>query len=139
LAIRDIADLGRPGIRLAGRNAGSGTRVWLDARLKSLGIDGSAISGHGVELRTHGDVALAVASGRADAGLGVRAAAEALGLTFVPLFFERYDLFIDADRVDDPALAPLLDRLATGSFRDEVRRIRGYDAGHTGEELSLTA
>lgn len=139
LSIRDVADLGRPGVRLADRNAGSGTRVWLDARLKALGIERSRINGSGGELRTHTDVALAVASGQADAGLGVRAAAERFGLGFVPLFFERYDLFIDADRVDEPALAPLLDRLATGSFRQEVRRIRGYDAGHTGEELSRTA
>jgi putative molybdopterin biosynthesis protein len=139
LDIRDVADLGRPGIRLAERNAGSGTRVWLDARLGALGIDRATIAGHGGELRTHHDVALAVAAGHADAGLGVRAAAEQMGLGFVPLFFERYDLFLDADRIDDPVLSPLLDRLATGSFRQEVRRIRGYDAGHTGEELSLTA
>lgn len=135
LGLRDIADLARPGLRFANRNEGSGTRVWLDRALRDAGVDGPVIAGYDAPLSTHTAVAEYVAAGLADVGVGIRPAAERLSLGFVPLFRERYDLVVDAARIDDPALAPLLDRLLAGSFRREVRRMTGYDADHTGEQL----
>jgi len=135
--IRDIEDLAGTGLRFANRNAGSGTRVWLEARLRSLGIDGAAIQGFETELRTHREVALAVAAGTADVGLGIRAAAEEHGLDFTPLFHERYDLVMDADRAEELPLAVLRDRLESRGFRAEVNGLSGYDSGHTGDEVSL--
>lgn len=135
--IKDISDLVNVGVRFANRNAGSGTRVWLDARLRELAISSGAIVGYDVELRTHSDVALAVASGAADAGLGVRAAADRFGLVFTPLFFERYDLVFKADRAEDEPLVRLRDRLESRAFRDEVRGLCGYDADHTGDGVRI--
>ncbi|MEI8081234.1 MAG: substrate-binding domain-containing protein, partial [Actinomycetes bacterium] len=136
-AVADIAGLADPSIRFANRNAGSGTRVWLDARLRETQTPHDAIRGYSEELSTHSDVAVAVASGRADVGLAIRAAAEQYELEFTPLFTERYDLVIDSGRANDESLARIKDHLDTRRFRQEVGKLRGYDAGHTGEETRL--
>jgi len=135
--ITDIADLAGSTVRFANRNAGSGTRVWLDARLRECGIAHEAILGYDRELRTHAEVAIAVASDAADVGLAIRAAAEQYGLEFTPLFTERYDLVIDARRADEASIARIKDHLDTRRFRRGVGRLCGYDAGHTGEETRL--
>lgn len=133
----DIPDLAGGGVRFANRNPGSGTRVWLDARLHVLGIPPEAIAGYDLELRTHRDVALAVASGQADVGLGIRAAAEEFGLDFSPLFMERYDLVFAADRAEDEPFARLRERLDSRAFHSEVGGLGGYDAKHTGDGVRL--
>lgn len=136
-SVKGIEDLADPAVRFANRNPGSGTRVWLDARLRELGIPHDQISGYQVELRTHGEVALAVASGAADVGLGIRAAAEQHGLEFTPLFTERYDLVFDAARAEGEDVRRLLDRLGSRDLRRGIDDLRGYDASHTGEETRL--
>lgn len=132
-AVTDIGDIADGALRFANRNRGSGTRVWLEARLQSLGIPDEAIVGFQTELRTHSDVALAVSTGQADIGLGIRAAAEQYGLEFTPLFLERYDIVIPADRAEELPLAMLRDRLESRGFRAEVGALSGYDAEHTGD------
>lgn len=138
LKVRDIGDLVGGSARFANRNTGSGTRVWLEARLRALGTTGEAIPGFDTELRTHTDVALAVSCGAADVGLGIRAAAEKFDLDFTPLFMERYDLVIPADRSEELPLAVLRDRLESRGFKAEVRRLAGYDAEHTGDGKRVT-
>jgi putative molybdopterin biosynthesis protein len=135
--VRSIADLAGGDVRFANRNPGSGTRVWLDAHLKTLAIAPDSIAGYDVELRTHSDVALAVFSGRADAGLGVRAAAERFDLEFTPLFMERYDLVFAADRAEDEPFVRLRERLDSRGFQSEVRGLGGYNADHTGDGTRL--
>jgi molybdate-binding protein len=134
---KGVEDLADSAVRFANRNAGSGTRVWLDARLRELGIPHAAINGYEVELRTHGEVALAVASGAANVGLGIRAAAEKYELEFTPLFTERYDLVFDAQRAEGEDVRRLLDRLGSRKLRRGIDDLRGYDASHTGEETRL--
>ena len=107
------------------------------ARLRALGIAPATIPGYDVELRTHSDVALAISTGAADAGLGVRAAAERYRLEFAPLFMERYDLVFAADRADEEPFVRLRDRLDNRGFHSEVGRIGGYDAEHTGDGTRL--
>ena len=85
-----FADL--PGRSFINRQKGSGTRMLLDYELKKAGIDPSTIPGYEREVTTHIAVALAVKSGEADAGLCVYSAAKALGLPFVPVSQERYEL-----------------------------------------------
>jgi len=136
-AVNDVADLPGSGIRFANRNAGSGTRVWLDARLRELGIPHDQIEGYDTELRTHTDVACAIASGRADVGLGIRAAAEEFGLRFTPLFMERYDLVFNADRADAEPYTRLRERLDSRSFRSQVGGLGGYDSDRTGDGTRL--
>jgi len=135
--VTDIAELAGSTIRFANRNAGSGTRVWLDARLRECGVPHNEILGYDEELRTHADVAVAVASGAADVGLAVRAVAEQYELEFTPLFTERYDLVIDASRADEESFVRIRDHLDTRRFRRGVGQLIGYDAGHTGEGTRL--
>jgi len=134
---RTLEDLADPAIRFANRNPGSGTRVWLDTRLRELGIPHAAIPGYESELRTHGEVASAVASGAARVGLGVRAAADQHGLEFTPLFVERYDLVFDTDRAQGEDVRRLRDRLCGRSLRKGIAGLCGYDSSHTGEETRL--
>ena len=137
LHIAHVADLADPSVRFANRNLGSGTRVWLDAQLRNLGITHDKIVGYADEFRTHGEVADAVASGAADVGLGVRTAAEQHGLEFTPLFTERYDLVFDASRAASEDVVRLRDRICSKRLRRDINGLLGYDASHTGEETRL--
>lgn len=136
LKLRGVPDLARPNVRLANRNPGSGTRVWLDAQIRHEHIDTTAIPGYDLALPTHTAVAMAIASGQADAGIGLRASAEAYGLSFTPLFMERYDLVMRKDRLSDEAIDAVLDSLTSRRLRHTLGSIAGYDTLHTGEEAS---
>jgi putative molybdopterin biosynthesis protein len=133
-AVQSIEDLTNPAARFVNRNPGSGTRVWLDGRLRDLGIPHGQIRGYENEVRTHGEVALAVASGTADVGLGVKAAAEEHGLKFTPLFTERYDLVFSADRSEGEDVQRLRERLESRVFKTGISELCGYDSSHTGEK-----
>src|SRR5690606_6845859 len=111
LGLAGIADLTRPGLRYVNRQRGAGTRVLLDHELGKLAIDPAGISGYSREEHTHLGVAAAVAAGRADAGLGIQAAARAFGLDFVPVAREPYDLVLRTAGLDDEVLAPLWELL----------------------------
>jgi putative molybdopterin biosynthesis protein len=130
--IKGLADLSRTDIRFVNRQRGAGTRVLLDYHLKRMTIDPERIAGYGQEEYTHLGVAAAVASGRADCGLGITAAAQALDLDFIPLFQERYDLVIPARFAGTDLLSPLFGLLADESFRKAVSRLPGYDVSVMG-------
>ncbi|MBD5642030.1 MAG: molybdopterin biosynthesis protein [Desulfovibrio sp.] len=133
LDIRSFENLGGSGIRFINRQKGSGTRVLLDWELKKRGIAPGAIAGYEDEEYTHMNVAQAVLSGRADAGLGVRAAANALGLGFEPVGFEQYDLVIPLAYLQDERVIALLEVIRSREFRDAVDTLGGYDTARTGE------
>jgi putative molybdopterin biosynthesis protein len=130
--ITGIEDLTRPGLRYVNRQRGAGTRALLDAELSARGIDPAAIEGYLREEYTHLAVAAAVAAGRADAGMGIRAAARAFGLDLVPVADEPYDLVLRAETVDDPLLAPLWALLADPKFHADVEALGGYSCAETG-------
>ncbi len=131
-SISGLADLARDGIVFVNRQAGSGTRVLLDFHLGTLGIDPARIQGYDQEEYTHMAVAVQVLSGGAHAGLGIRAAANALGLDFVPVATERYDLCIPVDFLDDPRIRALLETLGSERFRKAVTELGGYDVTDMG-------
>ena len=135
LGIAGIADLARPDLRYVNRQRGSGTRVLLDFELGRSGIAASSIAGYARQEYTHLAVAASVSAGRADAGLGVLAAARAFGLGFVPVAREPYDLVLDRARLEDPVLAPLWALLASGDFRAAVEQLGGYDAAEMGKQI----
>ena len=135
--IRGIADLARPDVTFVNRQAGSGTRILLDYELEKAGIAGHRIRGYRDEEYTHMNVAVAVASGRADAGLGILASARALGLDFIPLTKERYDLVIPAEFMGDPKIELLLDVVRSRGFRDEVVAMGGYEVEDAGSIVAL--
>lgn len=127
-----VRDLARPGVVFVNRQRGSGTRILLDYHLRREATDPSTIAGYDREEFTHLGVAAAVASGRADAGLGIRAAAAALNLGFVPLYQERYDLVIPDAYFDSEMLRPVLDLLQDQDFRNAVSTLAGYDVAPMG-------
>ncbi|GAB6158447.1 molybdopterin biosynthesis protein [Desulfotomaculum varum] len=135
LNIKGLEDLAREGIRFINRQRGAGTRILLDYRLKQLGIEPDSIYGYNREEYTHMAVAAAVASGAADAGLGILAAANALGLDFVPVVEERYDLCIPGEYWDTPYIRRLLEVLATPEFKRQVAALGGYDLRNCGEVM----
>jgi len=137
--IRDLRDLARPDVRFVNRQRGAGTRILLDYHLQRLGIDPRAIPGYEREELTHLAVAAAGASGRADVGLGIRAAAAAMGLEFIPLALERYDLVIPLALYEDPWLQPVLELLHEARFQAAVAALPGYDVREMGREVARFA
>jgi len=133
--IRGLSDLARPDVTFLNRNAGSGTRLWFDHQLKALSLTPSAIHGYNSTASTHTACAQSIASGEADAALGLQAAAAAHNLAFVPLFHERYDLVVPHDQLE--AVGPLMDRLNDGTFRRWAESLTGYEMAHAGEEIML--
>jgi putative molybdopterin biosynthesis protein len=127
-----IVDLARPDVVFVNRQRGAGTRVLLDHHLDRMRIAPEAIRGYEQEEYTHLAIAAAVAGGRADSGLGIAAAAAALGLDFVPLFSEQYDLVVPYPHAGSPLLTPLFGLLEDGPFRDQVSGLPGYDVSEMG-------
>ncbi|MBV8720070.1 MAG: molybdopterin biosynthesis protein [Chloroflexi bacterium] len=130
--LSSLRDLAAPGVQFVNRQRGSGTRVLLDYQLRQLGISPTAIGGYEREQYTHLAVAADVASGAADVGLGILAAARALELDFVPLFNEEYQLVIPREHYDSAVLAPVLSILRDQSFAAEVSALGGYDVTNMG-------
>ena len=126
--VEDLAAL-----RVARRPAGTGTRTLLDRLLLEAGIDPDAISGPTLDL--HLDVALAVATGEADTGLGLRSAATALELDFVPLVWEPFQ--VATTGMQAGGVQPLLDRLAGEDVTERIAALSGYDLEGAGELLEV--
>ncbi|MCP4360890.1 MAG: molybdopterin biosynthesis protein [Chloroflexi bacterium] len=127
------ADAANPDVHIVNRQRGAGTRVLLDYELVKAGIQPEQVSGYGRDEYTHLAVAAAVASGAASAGLGIRAAARALNLGFVPLAHEQYDLVIPVPYYESDLLRPLLDLLHNDKFKQTVAGMPGYDVSKMGE------
>jgi len=130
-----IEDLARAGVRYVNRQRGAGTRVLLDHELGQRGISPAAVDGYAREEPTHLAVAAAVAAGRADAGLGIMAAARAFGLNFVPVTQEPYDLVVAPDAMESPLLAPLWALLHSDRFQAAVTELGGYRTKEMGRRI----
>jgi putative molybdopterin biosynthesis protein len=131
--IKSLGDLTSRSVQFVNRQRGAGTRVLLDYHLNLMGMSSEDILGYTQEEYTHLGVAAAVASGRADCGLGIAAAAQALDLDFVPLFQERYDLVIPKEHAESNLLAPLFELIAGRDFRNSVSKLTGYDISVMGK------
>lgn len=131
LNIKGIADL--PGKRFINRTKGSGTRTLLDIELKKLAASRhitvlelfASIPGYDVEAKTHGAVASAILTGKADAGLGIKTVADQNGLGFIPLRDEEYDFVLQDNRMDKPSVNAFLDVLNSSDFKRNIERL-GY-------------
>jgi putative molybdopterin biosynthesis protein len=133
--IKGLADLTRPDLALINRQAGSGTRILLDFRLKELGVEPSAIRGYEDEEFTHMAVAVNVLSGRADVGMGIFAAAKALDLDFLPVVQERYDLVIPEKYWGEEKIQALVEVIRSKEYQEAVLGMGGYDLTQTGQIL----
>jgi len=128
-----LEDMTRRDVAFINRQAGSGTRILLDFRLKELGLDPSNIRGYEEEEFTHMAVAVAVLSGRADAGLGIYAAARALDLDFIPVVQEEYDLVIPDKYYEEEKIQALLSVIRSANFQKAATALGGYDLSLTGK------
>lgn len=136
--LRKVEDLVRKDVTLVNREAGSGARMLLDRRLAALGIAGGQVKGYQRSAGSHLEVARLIAEGQADVGLGVRSAAQLLGLGFIPLQSERYDLVVPTGYLKaHPGLDVFLDTLASRTFRREIEAMGGYDTTETGKVQAL--
>ena len=135
LAIKDVRDLVRPGVRFINRQRGAGTRLLLDYLLQEAGLAPGQVQGYGREEYTHMAVAVNVFSGTADVGLGIYAAARALGLDFLPLLPERYDLVVPETTFAEPRFQTLLAVIRSRDFQEAAAALGGYDLKDCGEVL----
>jgi len=133
--ISGVADLSSRDMTIANRPIGTGTRLLFDGELKKAGLSGSKIRGYHREFSRHIDVGLEVLAGRADAGPGIRAAAALLGIEFIPIRWERYDLMIAKDRFFDEGIQLFLGLLHENAFRSLMGGSQGYDLSAAGKMI----
>jgi putative molybdopterin biosynthesis protein len=133
LGVRGVGDLDRPDIRFVNREPGSGSRVLLDQRLRTAGIDPATVPGY-LETRATGHFAVAesIASGTANVGMAILAAASVHGLDTIPFGREQYDLVIPDHFLDLPAVQALLDHVGDRGFHRQIEILGGYDLALSG-------
>lgn len=137
-SIQGVEDLARKDVLLINREAGAGARLLLDQRLATVGIKAGQVKGYQRSAGSHLEVARLIAEGQADVGVGVRSAARLLGLDFIPLQEERYDLVVPTVYLSEhPALSMFLDTIVSRPFRTEIQALGGYDTHETGKVRSL--
>lgn len=132
LGIHNLPDIALPDVRFINRQAGSGTRVWLDESLARLGIAPQRINGYADERMTHTDVARSIAEGTADVGIGLETAAQAYGLDFIYLNRERYDLVMLVETAQQPVMRKFTDWLASQEGKTYIAQFPGYDGEENG-------
>lgn len=130
-----LEDIAKEGVRFVNRQKGSGTRLRLDSFLRTKGITPAAIEGYELEENTHMGVACRVANGEADAGIGVQSVANRLGLDFVPLFHERYDLICLEEVSQTKQWQNIMSILNSDHFQHAIHSYAGYDTTLTGKYL----
>ncbi|MCL1940205.1 MAG: helix-turn-helix domain-containing protein [Desulfovibrionaceae bacterium] len=136
LSIRTVEDIANGRTRFVNREEGAALKKLLDTQLSQRGMPSSEVKGYTEEVYSHSEGAMRVASGNADAALGLRIVAESFGLAFVPLAVTRCDLVIPSDLRDHPGIAVLLDVLQSSGIRRELGSLPGYDSADTGKRIS---
>lgn len=137
--IKSWEDITRKEIRFVNRQRGSGTRLRLDQYLLENKIPLNQIQGYENEEQTHLGVALKIANGEANAGIGIQLAAQRIGLGFIPLFKERYDLVILQATKSRPEWQQISAILDSPAFHRAIEQQAGYDASLTGKVIYESA
>ena len=133
--IRGFEDLSQKGVRLINRQKGSGTRVLLDHHLKRLQISASKIQGYDREVYTHFEVGLAILSKEADVGIATIAASKLLGLPFISITQESFDMILDQSTFFQKGIQAFIEVLHSEEFRGRVERLGNYDFKNSGKIL----
>ncbi len=134
--IRNLQSLAKRSVRFVNRQPESGTRTIFDELLKKENIDKSGINGYQDEEFTHIAVAALVASGAANAGFGIKAAAAKFNLEFIPIITESYLLAIDR-KTPGSIINELIKILKSRRFKSRVNTLPGYDVKKAGEEITF--
>ncbi len=137
MGIRCFADIARPGLRYVNRQKGSGTRILMDYLCQTDGVDPAAVYGYEREELTHTSVAVQIAGGSADAGLGIYSAASLYDLDFLPICIEEYDLLVPDSAWDTPMVQKLVELLKSDKFRDRIEAMGGYTLDRPGTLIEL--
>lgn len=135
LDIKGFEDLRREGIRLVNRQKGAGTRKIIDYNLTKLGIDPNKIKGYDNETYTHVEVGLSVLSNESDVGVASVAIADLLGLFFIPITLERFDMIVDQRTFFDHGVQALIEVVRSDDFRGRVAKLGNYDFRDSGKIL----
>ena len=135
LHIQGVEDLTR--VRYVNRQRGAGTRVLLDYKLKQAGIRPEEIDGYDKEAATHMAVAALVASDEIDAGMGIKPAADAMGLDFIEVGVEEYDFAIARQNLQLPQVQAFLEILRSGAFHEELAKLGGYGWHQAGKIILI--
>ena len=138
LEINAVEDIARGKVRFVNRQAGSGTRLLLDHHLGRLGIPSSAIEGYDREVYTHVEVGLSVLSGEADAGIATVAVSRLMGLHFIPVTRENFDMALGQSTYFSQGVQALMDILRSPGFRERFERLGGYGFEDSGKILYST-
>lgn len=133
--IRGFEDLTKKGVRLINRQMGSGTRVLLDHHLKRLKIPASRIQGYEREVYTHFEVGLSILSKEADVGIATIAVSKLLGLPFLPITQESFDMILDRSTFFEKGIQAFIEILNSPDFRNRVERLGSYDFKSSGKIL----
>ncbi len=134
--IRQFSDIAQPGVRYVNRQKGSGTRILADYLCAKNQINTASIYGYDREELTHTSVAAQIASGSADAGMGIYSAAQLYGLHFLPICIEEYDLLIPDHAWDTPMVQQLLSTLKSEAFKEKLLSLGGYTLENPGEIIN---
>ena len=135
LGITRFSDIADGKLRYVNRQKGSGTRILMDYLCGCEGIANSSVYGYEREEMTHTSVAAQIASGSADAGLGIYSAAKLYNLDFLPICIEEYDLIIPESAWDSPVIRQLLETLKSDRFKNRMLELGGYTVDRPGEEI----
>jgi putative molybdopterin biosynthesis protein len=130
--LETLSDLTRKGVRVINRQKGSGTRHYFDLELARLSITEDKIAGYGDTVSTHLEVGLKVLRGEVDAGVATKTTAQMLGLDFVPLTRERFDILVPKERFFSHGIQVLLAIVGSREFRDRIATMGGYDTSESG-------
>ena len=133
--IRGFEDLTQKRIKFINRQKGSGTRVLLDHHLKRLQIPPSKINGYGREVYTHFEVGLSILSKEADVGMATIVVSKLLGLPFIPITQESFDMLLDQSTFFEKGVQAFIDILNSKEFRNRVERLGSYDFKSSGKIL----
>ncbi len=131
--IKGLSDLRNDDVVFINRQKGSGTRILLDYKMKEVGLDSANVVGYEREMTTHMMVASAVSSGSANVGLGIKSAATAMGLDFIPVGEEEYDFAIDDKFLKEERIKIFIDVLKSDTFADELKKLEGYSIENAGD------
>lgn len=137
--ISGAADLARADITMVNRESGAGSRTLLDLWLQGAGVPTRQVRGYNHEVPSHLEVAEAVVHGLADTGPGIMAVAQALGLDFLPMQEERYDLVIPLEFLNASAVQAVLDIAISRPFQEELETLGGYNSSRAGTVVAELA
>ena len=137
LNITKFSDIAKTGVRYVNRQKGSGTRILTDFLCQQDGLNVDAIYGYDREELTHNSVAVQIASGSADVGMGIYSAAKLYDLDFIPVCIEEYDLLIPDHAWDTPQVQQMIATLKSEAFKEKILALGGYTVENPGEIIPV--